>query len=527
MRQCRDYLGSCGDYVRKGFKVGPEYYRPAAPIADNWIDQYDERVRTELPNYADWWTVFNDPVLNGLMEETYAQNLDLKAAGLRVLQARYLRAIAVGGLFPQQQEAFGIYTRNQNSRNIAGGLFGGLLPLNLDDWQVGTNTFWELDFWGKFRRNIESANASLDASIENYDAVLISLLAETATAYVDLRTAQERLRYAQSNVKIQEGSLNIASVRNRSGAVTRLDVTQAQNVLANTEQLIPLYENQVRLANNALCVLLGIPPRDLTPELGEGPIPTPPADVVVGIPANLLRRRPDVRAAERQVAAQSAAIGVAAADLLPHFSIAGSIALRAQKFKHLFNAASFTGAISPGFNWDVLNYGRLINNVRFQDAAFQELAVNYQQTVLNANAEAENAINTFLTTQQRLLSINDAVNASSASVDISLTQYRQGATDFNRVFNLQTTLVADQDTLAATQGGLANSLIAAYKAVGGGWEIRYGIRNGAMNVMTESAPVPADVDAAGANELPEADLPPAKEAVEDDELMLPPVPQDG
>jgi hypothetical protein len=191
MRSCKDYVGSCKNYVHNGFKVGPEYCKPAAPVADSWIDEYDERVRTELPNYADWWSVFNDPVLDRLMEETYQQNLDLKAAGLRVLQSRYIRSIAMGGFFPQSQEAFGSYTRSQNSQNIA----GGLLPLNTNTWATGFDVFWELDVWGKFRRNIESADASLDASVEDYDAILISLLAETASTYVDLRTAQQRLEY--------------------------------------------------------------------------------------------------------------------------------------------------------------------------------------------------------------------------------------------------------------------------------------------------------------------------------------------
>jgi NodT family efflux transporter outer membrane factor (OMF) lipoprotein len=506
---CHHYIGSCKSYVRNGFKVGPEYCKPAAPVADGWIDEYDERVRTELPNYADWWSVFNDPVLDRLMEETYQQNLDLKAAGLRVLQARYIRAISVGGLFPQSQEHFGSYTRNQNSQNIS----GGALPLNTNTWVTGFDAFWELDVWGKFRRNIESADASLDASIEDYDAILISLLAETASTYVDLRTAQQRLEYAKSNVGIQEGGLKLADVRLKARAVTKLDVTQAENIVANTEQLIPLYENQIRVANNALCVLLGIPPRDLTVELGVGPIPMPPADVVVGVPANLLRRRPDVRAAERQVAAQSAAIGVATADLLPHFSITGSISLQADRFDNLFESASTAGAISPGFSWDILNYGRLINNVRLQDAAFQELAVNYQQTVLQANAEAENAINTFLTTQERLQRLTEAVDASSESVEISLAQYRTGATDYNRVFNLQTSLVSDQDTLAATQGQLANSLIAAYKAIGGGWEIRYGIRRGSFEMIE---------DAGAADGLPS----PVGTGPEAEQDELPPVPTD-
>jgi len=509
MRSCKDYVGSCKSYVHNGFKVGPEYCKPAAPVADSWIDEYDERVRTELPNYADWWAVFNDPVLDGLMEETYQQNLDLKVAGLRVLQARYVRSIAVGGFFPQSQQAFGSYTRSQNSQNIS----GGSLPLNTNTWVTGFDAFWELDVWGKFRRNIESADASLDASVEDYDAILISLLAETASTYVDLRTAQQRLRYAQANVGIQEGGLKLASVRLQAKAVSKLDVTQAENIVANTEQLIPLYENQVRVANNALCVLLGIPPRDLTPELGDAPIPIPPADVVVGIPANLLRRRPDIRAAERQVAAQSAAIGVATADLLPHFSITGSMSLQADRYDNLFESASAAGAISPGFSWDIFNYGRLINNVRLQDAVFQQLAVNYQQTVLQANAEAGNAINSFLTTQERLQRLGEAVDASSESVEISLAQYRTGATDYNRVFNLQTSLVSDQDTLAATQGQLANSLIAAYKAIGGGWEIRNGIRRGSTLNMDE---VLEATDSQPAGEKGELPLVPTDE--------LPPVP---
>jgi outer membrane protein TolC len=187
------------------------------------------------------------------MEETYQQNLDLKAAGLRVLQARYIRAIAAGGFFPQSQQAFGSYTRSQNSQNIA----GGLLPLNTNTWATGVDVFWELDFWGKFRRNIESADASLDATVEDYDAILISLLAETASTYVDLRTAQKQLQYAQANVAIQQRLLSISDAKYKGNLASKLDVTQMQNVVANTQQLTPIYENQIRVANNALCVLLG------------------------------------------------------------------------------------------------------------------------------------------------------------------------------------------------------------------------------------------------------------------------------
>ena len=480
------YTGSVKDYLHNGLKVGPEYRKPAAPVSDEWIDSFEEHVRTELPNYADWWTAFNDPILNDLMEEAYQQNLTLRVAGLRVLQARYIRAIAVGSFFPQQQEAFGSYSRIQSSENV----MGGMLPRSRDLWTVGFDSFWEIDTWGKFRRNIESADASLDATVEDYDAALVSLLGETATAYIDLRTAQQRLAYAKSNVEIQTGSLKLAEARVEAGAAGQLDKTQAETVLANTQQLIPLFENQMRAANNSLCVLLGRPPQDLTEELGEGPIPTLPNEVVVGVPANLLRRRPDVRAAERRVAAQSARIGVAAADLLPHFSIVGAISLDSEQFSDLFTSASTAGAISPGFNWDILNYGRLINNVNLQDAAFKELAVQYQQTVLDASAEVENSMNGFLKSKERLIYVNRAVKASESSVNLAMIQYGTGAVNFNRVFNLQTSLVSDQDTLAVVQGDAARSVVATYKALGGGWEIRYGIRRGGLQVAMEEVPAP-------------------------------------
>ena len=480
------YTGGVKEYIHNGFKVGPNYAKPAAPIAAQWMDEYDDQVKEELPNYADWWASFNDPVLNHLMEEVSQQNLTLKSAGLRVMQARYVRAITAGSIFPQQQEAFGNYQRTQYSNTIA----AGLLPRNTDLFQLGFDAFWELDAWGKFRRGIESADASLDATVEDYDAMLVTLLGETATAYIDLRTAQERLRFASANAKIQEGSLKLAKARYDAGAVGKLDSTQAETVLANTQQLIPLFESEIRAANNSLCVLLGIPARDLSEELGDGSIPDLQADLVVGIPANLLRRRPDVRAAERRVAAQSAAIGIAAADLLPHLSVTGAISHNANKFSELFMSSSSAGTIAPGFNWDILNYGRLANNVNLQEALFQDLAVQYQQQVLSANAEVETSINNFLKSKERLIYVGKAVDASQESVDLAQIQYKTGAVDYNRVFNLQTSLVSDQDNLAVVRGDVARSVVATYKALGGGWEIRYRNRRGADVSSIEEVPKP-------------------------------------
>ncbi len=482
------YTGNVRDYVSNGFKVGPQYCKPGAPVADDWIDSYDERVSLELPAYPDWWNSLNDPVLSQLIFDMYQQNLSLRVAGTRVLQARHLQAIAIGSLAPQDQQTFGEFAHLQFSRNTVPGTIPGS-ALTANRWSRGLSAAWELDVWGKFRRNVEAADASLDASVEGYDAVLLALLAETAATYVDLRTTQERLRFARANVEIQEGSLQIADVRFRNGATTELDVTQARVLLQNTKELIPILETLLRLSNNQLCVLLGIPPRDLTGEIGAGEIPVAPTNVAVGIPVNLLRRRPDVREAERQVAAQSARIGVAAADLLPHFSILGSIRTESSKFSNLFDSSSFAGTIAPGFNWDVLNYGRLLNNVRLQDARFQQLAIEYQQTVLEANAEAENAIVSFLNSQQRLREVQGAVEAATRSVDLVLTQYREGATDFNRVFTLQDILVQQQDRLAQAQGEIVQGYIAIYRALGGGWEIRLGA-NGGLPIAPEAIEEP-------------------------------------
>ncbi len=498
-------LTGCGtlqNWYHNGFKVGPQYNRPAAPISDAWIEAYDKKVSTQLPTNPMWWEAFNDPILNQLVQGMYEENLTLRSAGMRVMLARAQRGVAVGGLFPQQQEHFGSYNRSQISTTTAGlgQLIGRGLPIkrDFDTYSVGFDAAWELDIWGKFRRRIEAADANLDAEIESYDALLVSLLGETAATYVEYRTAQQRLAYAKSNVEIQTGSLNIAQVQFEAGRVSELDPSQARANLKNTEQLVPVYEAQVRDANNRLCTLLGLPTQDLSSVLGDGRIPLAPPDVAVGIPADLVRRRPDVREAERRVAAQSAFIGVATADLFPHFTITGNLRLDSERFKDLFSQGSSAGQIAPGFAWDILNYGRLINAVRIEDAQFQALAYQYQQTVLSANQEAETAIYAFLKSQERLVATQEAVAASQRSVELVKLQYEGGVTDFNRVFTVQTLLVQDQDRYAQTQGDVARALIAIYKALGGGWEIR----NGYVPVVAEPIgpePIPA---------VPEPDIAP-------------------
>jgi NodT family efflux transporter outer membrane factor (OMF) lipoprotein len=488
------YTGGVGDYFRKGFKVGPEYRKPVAEVEQDWIDAYDDRIREDLPDYEDWWSVFNDPHLTALIETAYQQNLPLQEAGLRVLEARAQLGIAVGSFFPQRQEAFGSYSRRQISTTSLDDrpLIAAMVPRTFDRWTTGFDAAWELDVWGKFRRNIEAADAHLDASIEAYDDILLCLLAETAATYVEMRTAQDRLRLARKNVEAQKGSLAIAQSRFKAGETDELDVFQAQTNVKNTEALIPSFEQMERNAQIRLCVLMGIPPRDLTTDLGRAPIPDTPTTVALGIPADLLRRRPDVRKAEREVAVQSAKIGVAAADLLPQFSIKGAIRLDAQRFQELFNSGSVSGVISPGFAWSILNYGRLTNNVLMQDARFQQRAVNYLQTVLKANADVERSVNDFLQGQERVKLLTEAVAANQQALKIVLDQYKAGEANYNQIFTLQSFLVQEEDALAEAQGEVARSLIGIYKALGGGWRIRLDCGPREV-VMSEESVAPEEV----------------------------------
>jgi len=456
------------DYIRNGFKVGPNYCKPDAPVADRWIDSENPNVSSGPANDEAWWQSLHDPVLNSLINTAYLQNITLRAAGMRILEARAQRGIAAGNLFPQTQQLDGSYTRTNLSKNSP----NAAPSLNYDEWQMGPNLAWELDFWGYFRRAVESADAKLDASIENYDDVLVLLLSDVAKSYVNIRTYEEQLELARKNVKIQKESLHLAELKFTNGATTRLDVTQGELTLAQTEATIPPLESSRRVAANQLCILLGIPPHNLEATLGNRPIPSVSPQVALGIPVDLLRRRPDIRKAEREVAAQCAQIGIATAELYPHLSITGTIYLDAERFKDLFNSNSIAGSVGPSFNWNVLNYGRLLNNIRFQDAQFQELIYTYQNKVLQANAEAENALVKFLNDQQQVKYLATSVTAAEQSLNLVRDQYNEGKTDFNRVLTIEQQLNQQENALAATQGSVVQNLIQVYKALGGGWQIR-------------------------------------------------------
>jgi len=514
---------SLRDYLHNGLKVGPEYHRPAAPAADAWIEE--AKLNTQREDLRNWWTAFvdpvleePDPVLNYLVRTAYEQNLTLRQAGMRVLQARAQLGIVRGYFFPQQQDFSGGYSRNGASLNPPTA-FPDATGRFTDSWNFGFSLNWELDFWGRFRRAITAADADLDAAIEGYDAAIVTLLGDVASNYVQMRTSQEQIRLTRENVELQRNIVEYLRFRAKQGYGSDVDLNkdQAESVLAQTEANIPQYETTLRQANDAICTLLGMPPVDLreaiplwkeadrrkeaelekvgamleammarggtsTPELLQQMtrivrpiyIPAVPGAeaVAIGMPADLLRRRPDVRRAERLAAAQGEEIGIAQADLYPAFSINGQLGYRARTFKHLFQSDAFTGSIGPSFNWNILNYGRIINDVRLQDALFQERVLAYQEAVLTANREVEDGLVTFLRSDERRKLLGASVRASLGAVRYVTLQKAEGQIDVNRYSTIAQNLVQQEVLWAQSHGAIAQGLIAVYRALGGGWEIR-------------------------------------------------------
>jgi len=469
-----------------GCAVGPDYTGVQAPQPASWMQAGDPTIQSNPAELDRWWTVFQDPVLNQLIETAFRQNLSLQIAGVRILESRAQLGIAVGGLFPQLQQVRGELVRTRTSKNTPN--TSPTIDTRYTDVSVGFDLGWELDFWGKLRRAVESGRASLEASIAGYDDILVSLTAEVARTYVLISTLESRLAIARQNMAIQERSLKIVSLRFREGEVTELDLSQSRALVADTRASIPRLESQLRGAVNSLAILLGVLPEQIDEYLtGPRSIPAAPSELVVGIPAELMRRRPDIRLAEHRLRSQSALIGVAKADLYPHFSLIGSIGLRSSdaaltfagfpggsSLSNLWDGDSLEYFAGPSFRWDLFNYGRIKNQVRVQDARFQQLAVDYRNTVLRAAEEVESAIAAFLRSQEETQALRESVQAAKRAEGLALLQYREGLVDFQRVLDSQRFKTLQQDQLIASRGAIATNLVAVYKALGGGWQIRRG-----------------------------------------------------
>ena len=390
--------------------IGPDFTQPSAEVNTAWLEAESAKVAPQETVQKAWWTLFKDPVLDQLVDQAYADNPDLQTAGANVLQARALLGAAIGELYPQQQQLVGSLLYERTSLREPGAPVGGGASdqvTNLVD-SFGAQANWEIDVWGRIRRNIQSADAQFLASIASYDNVLVSLTADVAAGYVSLRTLEAQLEILKKNVEVQQEALDLAQIQFRGGTTTELDVYQASTILTSTQAQVPNIEAQIQVARNTICALVGVPPGSLDELLNQGKgIPVAPAKVAVGIPAELLRRRPDVRQAELIAASQSELIGVELGALYPAFSLFGSFTFVSSNYFNSAAGANFELSdifswraraieFGPGVSWNILNYGQITNRVRAQDAAFQASLSNYESVVLSAQQEVESALIQYL-----------------------------------------------------------------------------------------------------------------------------------
>ncbi|SDS28423.1 efflux transporter outer membrane subunit [Pseudomonas oryzae] len=448
-------------------RLGPDFQPPGEAWLEAWRSPAIEQASRQVaqPDIREWWRVFDDPVLDRLIAEADSHNTNLRIAGLRVMEARAQLGIARSGRYPQLQQASAdsLYLERDQS--------GGRNPQDSQFWQhsLGVDIGWELDFWGRFSRAIESADAAYFAAEANYQDVLVLLRAQVAETYFALRTTEARLRVARANAEQQKRSYQITERLFASGESDELDLQQAKTQYLGTLSSLPAFEDQVARLRNALAVLIGRPPGPLT-ELAarEGLIPLVDRAVLQDVPAELLRRRPDIRAAELDVAAQSALIGVARSDLYPSLSLLGSI---------VWSTSSLDGApdtldrvAGPSLRWNILDYGRISNNVRVQDARLQQLIEVYRASVRQAAREADDAARGLSKALERERILGEAAISAERSLTLASAQYREGYADFQRVLDAQRALLVQQDNYLVTRNDALSSLIALYKALGGGWQ---------------------------------------------------------
>jgi len=458
-------LSACGT-------VGPKYVKPAVTVNQDWTTESDARVAKGAPPDAAWWHTFNDPALDRLIDLAYRQNLPLRVAGLRIAESRAQLAYAAGTRWPQVQQLFGeanVVGLSNDSANVRN------FDRNFVTYSAGFDAAWELDFWGKYKNIDRAAGANYAVTIADYENALVTLSAEVARTYALIRTYEVLITQARENVSVQEEGFRIAESRFRNGATSELDVAQAQTLLENTRSTIPQLEISLRQAENALATLIGQPTGTVAQLLADSKgIPAAPAQVAVSVPADLLRRRPDVRSAEFVAMEQSARIGIATADLYPSFSLVGTLGVGGATANNANSGVSLFYSFGPRITLPFLDYGRTRNRIRTEDARFEQAVVSYQQTVLVAAQEVEDGMVGYLKSLDAAGFAANAAAAAKRSSDIAFVQYREGAVDFQRVLDSMRVLLEQQNLFAEQQSATTTNLIALYKALGGGWEISQG-----------------------------------------------------
>jgi NodT family efflux transporter outer membrane factor (OMF) lipoprotein len=456
-------------------KVGPDYAPPATVLPPDWSAPLAAQVVPAAAPAPGWWRELGDPVLDAFVERAISENREVVRAVAQVRAARAARRGAAAEYFPTLDAAAGYQLRRPSSTTASPTDSSTDAPSRdreFDDFFVGFDSAWELDLFGGIRRSNEQAARELEAAGADLGAVLVSVLAELASNYVEVRSLQARLAIAEDNARSQSDTLDLARWRYEAGLVGALDVEQATYNLAQTRARIPDLQTFLAAAANRVAVLLGTPAGSVDAELARRePVPAPPRDVAIGLPTDLLRRRPDVVAAERRLAAATAAIGVATAELYPKLSLSGSFEISATDIARLDTAAARGFAVGPTVRWNIFAGGRLRALVAQRSAEADAALAAWESAVLAAYEEAQNALVAFAQEQRRLERLAEARTAARKAQELARMQYESGVLDFQRVLEAERATLTFEESFAISQAAVTSNLIAIYKALGGGWEM--------------------------------------------------------
>jgi multidrug efflux system outer membrane protein len=457
--------------------VGPDYRAPTSAMPSAWLEGWNIGIDGQPAELARWWTEFNDPILNSLIERAAQSNLDIFVAEARIREARAVLGVTEAGAWPSVNVS-GSYARSRTSENSffsgsqssGGSSFSSPNNLEHDLFKTGFDAGWEVDIFGGTRRRIEAAEASVDAALEDRRGVLVTLLGDVAKNYIDLRGLQRRLNVAQANLRAQQETLRLTKVRFDAGLAGGLEVAQADGQAQSSAAQIPLLEAALKQTVYRLDLLLGGQPGSLWKELApDAPIPALPPQAHVGLPMDLLRRRPDIRRAERQLAAATAQIGAATADLYPKFSLSGAFGLQSISASDWFTGASRFWSIGPTITWPIFDAGKIRANIEVRNAQQEQALLLYQKSVLSALQDVESALVNYSQEQSRYRSLLEAAGANRRAVQLANDLYSQGLVAFLNVLDAERTLYTSESDLAQSEANMAANLVALYKALGGGW----------------------------------------------------------
>jgi len=462
--------------------VGPDYVRPDVPVPTQWNGESSGLPAGQLDTkrISEWWSTLNNPELTSLVNRAIQKNTDLRKARARVREARAHRGVSRAALFPSVDASGSLqHTRSSAQTGIAVG--SNLLsadsnaqgggPAESDIYSTGFDASWELDLFGGKRRAVEASQAELEASEEDLNDVLVSLIGEVASNYVDLRSFQTRLSIAEANRDAQQETYQIVLWRSEAGLTTDLDVEQAKYNLEQTKAQIPTLQTGIEKTKNRLAVLLGLNPGSLEKELAERKsIPVASQEIAYGIPADVLRNRPDVRRAERQLAAETARVGVQTAELYPKLTLSGSIGLEALSLSNLLSASSTVYSYGPSFKWNIFNARSVRQNIEVQSAVQEQALITYEASVLSALEEVNNALTAYAKEQSRRQSLLEASQAAERAAGLAQNQYSSGLIDFQTVLDSQRSQLNFQELLVVSEAAMTSDLISLYKALGGGWQ---------------------------------------------------------